>query len=232
LGKFCINPKSRNNNFKLNISPFGRCYNQPVINLLKRKLEKLVRPFVREKVFKAFKRVDRKLFVPEKFADLAYLDQAISLDVNTSISQPSLVAKMIDLLELKGDEKVLEIGTGSGYSSAILSLCCKEVQTIEIDRDLAEMARKRLENYENIVVYTGDGVKGLATKAPFDAIMVNATVRKIPQALIDQLNERGRMTVPIEGKELDSQILYVCQKNNKKLIKKSVTFVRFVPLVT
>lgn len=196
-------------------------------------LNYLVCSKVKEKVYRAFIKVDRKLFVPEKFSDLAYLDQAINISETSSISQPSLVIRMIDLLELKGDENVLEIGTGSGYSSAIVSLCCKWVHTIEIDKDLVKKARSRLKNlgFTNISIYEGDGAQGLITEAPFDAILVNAAVKKIPRKLIDQLNDEGKMVIPVEGKFFHSQELFVCQKMSNKLVKTLITPVSFVKLL-
>lgn len=181
----------------------------------------------------AFKKVDRKLFVPSRRINYAYSDSAIPLDGDSSISQPSLVAQMIDLLDLTGKERVLEIGTASGYSSAILSLCCKKVDTIEIDPSLAEYAKKRLRSlgFKNIAVHTGDGSLGLQNKTPFDAIVVTAAAQEIPQALIDQLKEGGRMVIPIQMEEPDMQELFVCLKLNDRLIKKPVIPVRFVPLV-
>lgn len=181
----------------------------------------------------AFKKVDRKLFVPSKYADYAYLDEAIRLDGDSSISQPSLVAQMIDLLDLTGKEHVLEIGTASGYSAAILSLCSSSVDTIEINPKLAITAKKRLKSlgFNNITVHTGDGSFGLASKAPFDGIIVTAAAKEIPKALIDQLKEGGRMAVPLQIDESDMQELFVCLKLNNRLIKKPVIPVRFVPLV-
>ena len=184
-------------------------------------------------VCEAFKKVDRKLFVPEQFVNFAYLDEAISLDEGSSISQPSLVAEMIDLFELTGKEHVLEIGTASGYSAAILSLCCRTVDTIEIDPKLAETAKKRLADlgFKNITVNAGDGSTGLLSKSPFDAIVVTAAVKEIPKALINQLNEGGRIVVPVQIEEADLQELVLGIKRKDRLITKPITTVKFVPLV-
>jgi len=157
-------------------------------------------------VCEAFKKVDRKLFVPRQFVDFAYLDEAISLDKSSSISQPSLVADMINLLELKGRERVLEIGTASGYSAAILSLCTREVDT-------------------------GDGSAGLPSKAPFDGIVVAAAAKEIPKALIDQLKEGGRIVIPIQIEGSDMQELVLGTKRKNHLTTKPITVVKFVPLV-
>ncbi|MCL6096630.1 MAG: protein-L-isoaspartate(D-aspartate) O-methyltransferase [Patescibacteria group bacterium] len=185
-------------------------------------------------VDKAFKKVDRKLFVPKQYAHLAYSDNPIPLDGGSSISQPSLVAEMIELLELTGKEHVLEIGTASGYSGAILSYCCQKVDTIEINPRLAKTAKARLKalGYGNITVHTGDGALGLPAKAPFDAIVVTAAVEQIPKALIKQLKNGGRIVVPVGGiNASDMQELIVGIKKGGKLITKSVNSVRFVPLV-
>jgi len=183
----------------------------------------------------AFKKVDRKLFVPKQHAGLAHADIPIPLDGNSSISQPSLVAEMIDLLELTGREHVLEIGTASGYSAAILSYCCAGVETIEINPGLAKTAKARLKSlgFKNITVHTGDGTLGLPARAPFDAIVVTAAVEQIPGALIEQLKNGGRIVVPVGGiRESDMQQLIVGIKKGDKLITKSVNTVKFVPLVS
>lgn len=197
----------------------------------RKNLEDYVCPQIKNKlVCEAFKKVDRKLFVPEKWANYAYLDSAIPLNMNSSMSQPTLVAQMIDLLDLTGEEHVLEIGTASGYSAAILSLCCKKVDTIEIDSKLAKTAIKRLESFDNISVHIGDGSLGLSQEAPFDAILVTAAAKEVPQALIDHLKEGGKIVIPIQMKEPDMQELFICLKLNNKLIKKPIIPVRFVPL--
>lgn len=185
-------------------------------------------------VGRAFKRVDRKLFVPKEYASLAYSDAPIPLDGNSSISQPSLVAEMVDLLKLTGKEHVLEIGTASGYSGAILSYCCKKVDTIDINARLAKTAKARLKalGYKNITVHRGDGALGFPSEAPFDAIVVTAAVKQIPGALIEQLKNGGRIVVPVGGVNgWDMQQLIVGVKKGNKLITKSVNTVKFVPLV-
>ncbi len=185
------------------------------------------------RVFKAFKKVDRKLFVPKRWESYAYSDSAIPLDGESSISQPSLVAQMIDLLDLIGKERVLEIGTASGYSAAILSYCCKEVDTVEIDSSLASSAKERLMRlgFDNVTVHTGDGSLGLASRAPFDAIIVTAAAKEVPQALIDQLKNGGRIVIPLETQDSSSQELVFGLKKKDRLITEPVTIVRFVPLV-
>lgn len=181
----------------------------------------------------AFKKVDRKLFIPNRWIDYAYYDEAIRLDGDSSISQPSLVAQMIDLLDITGKEHILEVGTGSGYSAAILSLCAKKVDTIEIDSELGKSAKERLKllGFKNVLVHIGDGSLGIPSKAPFDAVVVTAAAQEVPQALIDQLKERGRMVIPIQMEDSDTQELFFCLKLDDRLIKKAIISVRFVPLV-
>jgi protein-L-isoaspartate(D-aspartate) O-methyltransferase len=186
-------------------------------------------------VNKAFSKVDRKLFAPKEYANLAYSDTPIPLDGDSLISQPSLVVEMIELLELTGREHVLEIGTASGYSAAILSYCCKRVDTIEINPHLAKTAKARLKalGLSNITVYTGDGTFGLPAKAPFDAIVVTAATKEIPNALVEQLKDGGRIVIPVGGiNESDMQQLILGIKKGNELITKSVSTVKFVPLVS
>ena len=199
----------------------------------KKDLEDCVRPLVENNVYQAFKSVDRKLFVPKKWEKYAYSDNAIFLDEASSISQPSLVAEMIDLLDLTGNEHVLEVGTASGYSAAILSLCCKNVDTIEIDSSLASSARRRLASlgFKNITVHAGDGSLGIPKKAPFDGIVVTAAASEIPEVLISQLNVGGKIVIPIQSKDSDLQELLVCSKEKSGLDCKPVSVVKFVPLV-
>lgn len=183
-------------------------------------------------VYEAFKKVDRRLFLPNEWINYAYRDDAINLGRDFSISQPSLVAEMIDLLDLTGSEKVLEIGTGSGYSAAILSHCCSRVDTIEINSDLVRAAKKKLKSLglSSVTVHVGDGSLGLNSKAPFDAIVVTAAVKEIPSALIEQLKIGGRIIIPVEIKDSDMQQLILGTKEKDKLITKSISAVKFVPL--
>jgi protein-L-isoaspartate(D-aspartate) O-methyltransferase len=188
--------------------------------------------FVSERVYSAFKKVDRKLFVPPEFSEHAYLDTSIPLDKGSAISQPSLVAEMLDVLKLKGDERVLEVGTGSGYSSALLSLLSKEVYSIEINKNLAKEAKARLKDlgFENVEVIVGDGAKGFAEKAPFDVIVLTAAVADIPSELKSQLKEGGKMLLPVQEKNSDFQNLVLKVKKGDKFLDKEITPVRFVPL--
>ncbi len=151
------------------------------------------------RVLSALLNVERHRFVPEKYLDSAYSDQPLPIGEGQTISQPYIVALMTELLELNGNEKVLEIGTGSGYQAAILAELAKEIYTIEIVESLASTAKERLSElgYQNIKVKAGDGYLGWPEAAPFDAIIVTAAPDHIPKPLIEQLKEGGRMVVPV-----------------------------------
>src|SRR5512139_62433 len=151
------------------------------------------------RVLAALLKVERHRFVPEKYLDSAYSDQPLPIGEGQTISQPYIVGLMTELLELKGNEKVLEIGTGSGYQAAILAELAKEVYTIEIIESLASAAEKRLSElgYQNVRLKAGDGYLGWPDAAPFDAIIVTAAPDHIPKPLIEQLKEGGRMVVPV-----------------------------------
>jgi protein-L-isoaspartate(D-aspartate) O-methyltransferase len=151
------------------------------------------------RVLSALRKVERHRFVPGEYLNSAYSDQPLPIGGGQTISQPYIVALMTELLQLKGDEKVLEIGTGSGYQAAILGELAKEVYTIEIVESLASMAKDRLLElgYQNIKVKAGDGYLGWPEAAPFDAIIVTAAPDHIPKPLIEQLKEGGRMVVPV-----------------------------------
>lgn len=184
-----------------------------------------------ERVLKAMETVPRHLFVSEEIRDRAYDDCALPIGEEQTISQPYMVAIMTELLELKGDERVLEIGTGSGYQSAVLSLLSSEVYTIERFETLATKARdlfKRL-GYKNINVFIGDGTLGLPEYAPFDAIIVTAGAPEIPQVYIEQLKIHGRLAIPVGSRF--SQILYQVKKTPAGIVTRSFTPCVFVPLV-
>lgn len=151
------------------------------------------------RILSAMLRVERHLFVPTGLQRSAYTDQPLPIGEGQTISQPYIVALMTELLELKGGEKVLEVGTGSGYQAAILAELAKEVYTIEIVEPLAVSAEKLLLNlgYKNIKVKSGDGYLGWPEVAPFDAIIVTCAPDHIPNPLLGQLKEGGRMVMPV-----------------------------------
>ena len=177
--------------------------------------------------------IDRQKFVPEEYAQSANKDGPLPIGHGQTISQPFIVAFMSENLKIDASHKVLEIGTGSGYQSAVLSNLSNHVHTIEIIDELAKEASSRLKEfgYNNITVHCGDGNKGLPEEAPFDRIMVTAAPEEIPEILVDQLSEGGMMILPM-GEEFDIQHLWVVRKEGDGSIKKEkVLPVRFVPMV-
>ncbi len=182
-----------------------------------------------KKVLSAMLKVERHKFVPKFLWDQAYNDYPLPIGEGQTISQPYIVALMTELLNLKGDEKVLEIGTGSGYQAAVLAELCDKVYTIEIIPSLAETAKKRLKKlgYTNVYVFCGDGYLGLKKYAPFDGIIVTCAPPYVPKPLIEQLKEGGRMVIPV-GETY--QELKVLTKKKGKIIEKSIIPVRFVPM--
>ena len=181
-------------------------------------------------VINAMREVPRHEFIPEEYRHLAYNDSPVPIGYNQTISQPYIVAYMTEKLDLKKDDKVLEIGTGSGYQAAILSQIVDEVYTIEIVKPLGEEARERLERlgYDNVRVKIGDGYKGWKQYAPYDAIIVTAAPEVVPPPLIEQLKDGGIMIIPI-GPQGGTQYLQLLEKKNGKLEKKKLLPVRFVP---
>lgn len=186
--------------------------------------------------YQAFRKVDRRQFLPPSSQFLAYGDTIINLEEEgSSVSQPSLVAEMIHNLQLTGEEKVLEIGTGSGYEAALLSCCAKSVYTVEHHERLANQARERLENlgYTNVEVLCGDGALGWPEKAPFDAIIVSAGAKEIPNALAEQLAENGRIVIPVATPETTDYLNLVAGvKKPGEIEVKVIGHVRFHPLVS
>ena len=183
-------------------------------------------------VLQAMAKVERHLFVPESVQPYAYNDSALPIGFGQTISQPYMVAIMTQCLELKGNEKVLEIGTGSGYQAAILSILAKEVYTIEIVEELSERATKCLKElgYSNVFTKFGDGFFGWPDAAPFDAIIGTAAAGRIPEPLIEQLKPGGRMILPY-GRPWGFQYLVVVTKDEAGSIhKENVMPVRFVPM--
>jgi protein-L-isoaspartate(D-aspartate) O-methyltransferase len=184
-----------------------------------------------ERVLGAMEKVERHLFVEENLQNRAYKDCALPIGAGQTISQPYMVALMTELLALKGNEKVLEIGTGSGYQAAVLSLLAAEVYTVERIESVASRAGEVLQrlDYKNVHVIVGDGSIGLSEQSPFDGIIVTAGAPEVPQSYIQQLNINGRLVIPAGNR--DSQILY-CIKRTESGIDKSVsTGCIFVPLI-
>lgn len=180
-------------------------------------------------VLKAMSKVPRHRFVAASQAGLAYGDYPLPLSHDQTISQPYIVAYMTEAAELLSNEKVLEIGTGSGYQAAILGEVAKVVYTIEIIPEMAERARQTLSKlgYKNVHVKTGNGYQGWAEHATYDGIVVTAAPAKIPEALVDQLALNGKMVIPVGT---SNQEIVVITKTQNDLIEKRTIPVRFVPM--
>ncbi|MFH1846449.1 MAG: protein-L-isoaspartate(D-aspartate) O-methyltransferase [Candidatus Omnitrophota bacterium] len=182
-------------------------------------------------VIDAFIRVKRHYFVPQEFESEAYMDTPLPLGQGQTISQPYMAAIMTEKLCLEKTDKVLEIGTGSGYQTAILSEICKEVYTIERNEILQERAEHVLEKqgYRHISFKCGDGTKGWPEKGLFNGIIVTAAAPYVPEVLKEQLAEGGRMVIPVG--EIFSQMLMVVEKKQGKFLQKNVCGCIFVPLI-
>ena len=189
------------------------------------------RDVVDERVLAAMERVPRELFVPEKLRVRAYDDAALPIGGGQTISQPYMVALICEQLALRGTERVLDIGTGSGYQAAVLAELAVEVHTIERIPELAEQARGNLAaaGYENVHVHVGDGSLGLPGEAPFTAIAVAAAAPGLPEQLYEQLEPRGRLTVPVGGRR-GQRLEVIVRSPEGPAIVHSVPC-RFVPLV-
>ncbi len=177
--------------------------------------------------------IPREEFVPKKYKNIAYEDRPVSIGYGQTMSQPYTVAFMTDLLELTGREKVLEIGTGSGYQAAILSKLAKKVFTIEIIPELSKNAGKTLKRlgYKNVEVKVGTGEYGWKEKAPYDAILVTAGLgEEVPEALFDQLKVDGVMVAPI-GRGPDKRMMRFTKRSKGKIVKEKFGTFRFVPFV-
>lgn len=182
-------------------------------------------------VLTAMEKVPRHLFVPPEYKEQAYADHPLPIGEGQTISQPYIVALMSQELHLKPDDKVLEIGTGSGYQAAVLAELVKNVYTIEIIPELAEESGARLQSlgYKNIMVKAGDGYQGWKEYAPYDAIIITASAPRIPEPLIDQLKEGGRMILPRGGSSFYQTLILVTKKQGK-IDTRTITEVLFVPM--
>lgn len=183
-----------------------------------------------QRVLDAMNSVKRENYIPENYLADSYGDHPVPIGHGQTISQPYIVALMSQLGEFTGRERVLEIGCGSGYQAAILSRLASEIYSIERIKSLAESSRKRLENEgcANVTVIHGDGFDGLPEKAPFDVIIITAAPEKIPQGLISQLSEDGKLIAPVGDMV---QTLVKITKSGNNLVTEEVAYVRFVPMV-
>jgi protein-L-isoaspartate(D-aspartate) O-methyltransferase len=189
-------------------------------------------PIRDKRVLDAMRQVPRHLFVREKDRDAAYGDFPLPIGYGQTISQPYIVALMTELLDVKKEHHVLEVGTGSGYQAAVLSLMAESVHSVEIVSPLGRQAKDRMEHlgYKNVHVRTGDGYFGWPEKAPFDRIIVTCAATLVPPPLLRQLRPGGRMCIPIGGPYAVQQLTLILKKADKKMVMKKILPVRFVPL--
>ncbi len=183
-----------------------------------------------ERVLEAIERLPRHLFVAEALAHQAYDNNALPIGFGQTISQPYIVARMTELLDVKYNSKVLEVGTGSGFQTCVLAQLVEHVYSVERIKRLQLMARRRFKQFQlyNISTKHGDGWQGWAGRGPFDAIIVTAAAAKMPQVLCDQLADKGRLIVPIGERD---QVLYKVTRNGNGFETTAIEAVRFVPLV-
>ena len=189
------------------------------------------RGITNQSVLEAMSKVPRHYFVPPHLVHLAYFDSPLSINYGQTISQPYIVAYMTAIADIQPEDKVLEIGTGSGYQAAVLGELAQDVYTIEIIPELAQKARQTLRKlgYDNIHLKIGDGYKGWSEHAPYQRILVTAAPEDIPPVLIDQLALNGKMVIPV-GKYY--QDIVIITKTNDGITKQKTIPVRFVPMVT
>lgn len=182
------------------------------------------------RVLEAMRRIPRHYFVPEEYANIAYSDSPLPIGHGQTISQPYIVALMTELLELEGEENVLEVGTGSGYQAALLACLAREVHTIERYTELADKADEALMRLRlaSVLVHVGDGSLGLPRYAPYQAIMITAAAPHVPQPIFDQLAEGGRLVLPVGG--AGGQTLDRWRKQGAELKQEHIAPVAFVPL--
>jgi protein-L-isoaspartate(D-aspartate) O-methyltransferase len=190
------------------------------------------RGIIDKSVMRALDEVPREYFVPPDYSAVAYADHALPIACGQTISQPYIVAYMTEQLGVRPHHRVLEIGTGSGYQAAVLSRLAREVVTVERYHTLAETARARIETlgYHNVDIIEADGIAGLPDQGKFDRIIVTAATDRIPETLIDALNEDGVMILPL-GPPAGTQYLVKLTKTSAGIVRKDPIPVRFVPLV-
>ncbi len=184
-------------------------------------------------VLKAMRETPRHMFMPVDVRSAAYEDRPVAIGHGQTISQPYIVAFMTEALEVNKDHRVLEIGTGSAYQAAILSVLAREVYSIEIVPSLARSATEKLKQmgYKNVFVREGDGYQGWPEKAPFDRIILTAAPPVLPEALVDQLKPGGKMLAPVGRSTFEQELVLLTKSADGKISKKSVLPVRFVPMV-
>lgn len=197
--------------------------------MVKEQLEK--RGIKDRAILTVMREIPRHIFIPDNLVDAAYSDQAISLGEGKSISQPYVVAHMLEKLHLKSTDKVLDIGTGSGYQTAVLAELVEHVYTVEIDKGLHNRSKEVLAEmgYENITFKLGDGLVGLKEHEPFNAIILSAASETVPRDLLNQLDKNGRMILPLG---VDAQSLVLITKTNNQVAIEELGPVQFVKMQT
>jgi protein-L-isoaspartate(D-aspartate) O-methyltransferase len=203
-----------------------------------RRRERMVAEQIQERGIKnprlllAMREVPRHLFVPAELQGMAYLDQPLAIGYDATISQPYIVALMTELLEPAQDHRALEIGTGSGYQAAVLSKLVKHVYSVEIVPQLAQSASENLKRlgYGNVTVRQGDGYKGWPEQAPFDRIILTAAPPRIPDALLAQLANGGRLIAPVGATAFDQELVLIEKARDGSISRKRAGGVRFVPM--
>jgi protein-L-isoaspartate(D-aspartate) O-methyltransferase len=210
-------------------APEAQEFSRARVNMVEHQLR--ARGIVDARVLEAMADVPRHEFVPPRNRSFAYEDRPLSIGGGQTISQPFMVATMLEALELRGDEKVLDVGTGSGYQAALLSRLVREVVTVEIVPRLARNAQKTLKRlgYANVRVAAGDGSVGWPAEAPYDAIIVAAGSPRVPAPLLDQLASGGRLVIPV-GEPSGQRLLRV-HNNHRMLETEQLAWCEFVPLV-
>lgn len=181
----------------------------------------------------ALSKVPRDVFVPEHLKELAFVNNPLPIGHGQTISQPYIVALMTDLLNIKPDHVILEVGTGSGYQSAVLSLLCQQVYSMELIPELSDYAKQRFKklHYNNIEAFTGNGYAGYPEHAPYDGIIVTAAATHIPKALITQLKPGGNLVIPVELAHMHQELMLLEKDLYGKSEVQSILAVSFVPLV-
>ena len=185
------------------------------------------------KILDAFLAVPREMFVSPDYAHLAYDDYPLPIEAGQTISQPFIVALMIQAAGIGPNDKVLEVGAGSGYAAAVISRIAAKVIGIERQHDLVEIGRQRLRQlrYDNVEIIEGDGTKGCSEQAPFDAILAAASGSHVPQPLIDQLADGGRIVMPIGQPGWPQELVKVTKRDDGTVERQNLGGVRFVPLI-
>jgi protein-L-isoaspartate(D-aspartate) O-methyltransferase len=191
------------------------------------------RGITEQRILDAFLDVPREAFISEDFAHLAYGDHPLPIEAGQTISQPYIVALMIEAADIRAGDKVLEVGAGSGYAAAVISRIAERVVAIERQHDLVEVARERLQRlgYDNIETVEGDGTKGCRDHAPFDAILAAASGSHVPRPLVEQLAPNGRIVMPVGEPGWVQELVKVTKQQDGILKQENLGGVRFVPLI-